>query len=173
MRNPVRTQHLVVLYTEKHLTLREIGRLVGMSATAVMKRLRQAGITREHGERVVTLCAYCAMPFSSPRSRVRTRRHLFCSAEHYYASRSNQSYVEWRHGSRLARAIVSQHFPLQREHVVHHKDSDQRHNDLTNLEVYASQSDHLAKHHGRAVPPIWTGDQTPQQSVENRPVVEE
>lgn len=156
MRKPVNTQELVVLYTEKHLTLREIGQLKGMSATAVMKRLRSVGITRKQGERVERICAYCGITISQSRSQSHNDK-AYCSAEHYYAARSNPQYVEWRNGSRLARAIVSQHYRLSPIEVVHHKDGNQRHNDLANLEVYATQADHMAKHHGRQVAPVWDG----------------
>lgn len=156
MRKLVKTQDLVVLYIEKHLTLREIGQLKGMSATAVMKRLRSAGITREQGERVERHCAYCGITVSQPRSQSHNVR-AYCSNEHYYAARSNPQYVQWRQGGRLARAIVSQHYRLSPIEVVHHKDGNQRHNDLANLEVYATQADHLAMHHGRQVVPVWDG----------------
>jgi hypothetical protein len=156
MRNPAKTPDLVVLYTEMHLTLRAIGRLTGMSATAVMKRLRQAGITRQQGERIVALCAYCGVAVNRPRSQG-LRRVVYCGTEHYYAARANPQFVEWRHGSRLARAIVSQHYQLGRDEVVHHIDGNQRNNDLANLAVYASRSDHTAAHHGRQVTPVWTG----------------
>ena len=157
MRNRVNTQDLVVLYTVKHLTMEEIGRLVGMTRQGVRKRLHRAGITRQDGERVICLCAYCGVEVNKSRSQVRGRSLSYCSNEHYYASRENPGYQQWRQGGRLARAIVAQHYPLNREEVVHHVDGNQRHNNLDNLEVYASQADHMAKHHGRAIEPVWKG----------------
>ena len=157
MRKRVLTQDLVVLYTVKHLTMEEIGRLVGMTRQGVMKRLHKAGITRQDGESVMCVCAYCGKETIKLRSYVRGTAQSYCCAEHYYASRENPDYHQWRQGGRLARAIVAQHYLLTRDEVVHHIDGNQRHNDLNNLEVYASQADHLAVHHGRQIEPVWSG----------------
>lgn len=151
------TAYMVTLYTEHHLTMEEIGRIVGISKTAVMKRLRKVGITRQQGERVVRPCAYCGVEVNRPRSQGLRKDNLFCCTEHYYASRENPQYQQWRQGGRLARAIVSQHYLLSPIEVVHHVDGNQRNNDLMNLEVYASNADHLAKHHGRQIDPVWKG----------------
>lgn len=161
-RKRVSTQHLVVLYTEKHLTMEEIGRIVGMSRQGVMKRLHAVGVTREDGTRVKRPCAYCGVVVDRPRSQARPRLSAYCSPEHYYASLENPEFQQWRHGGRLARAIVSQHYPLQRDHVVHHIDGNQRNNDLANLQVYASQADHMAVHRGRHVDSVWDGASMPQ-----------
>lgn len=157
MRKQVNTQDLVVWYTEQHLTLREIGRVVGMSATAVWKRLKRAGITRTDGERIIQPCAYCGVGVNRQRSKVLRKDRVYCGTEHYYADRENPAYQQWRHGGRLARAVVAQHYPLSRIEVVHHKDGNQRNNNLDNLAVYASQADHLAVHHGRHLEPVWDG----------------
>ena len=159
MRKQIDTLELVALYTEAHLTLREIGRLKGLSHTAVNKRLHKAGITSRQGERVERTCAYCGVQISRPRSRALSHPKVFCCANHYYADRANPDFQEWRQGSRLARAIVAQHYPLSPVEVVHHIDTNQRNNDLANLEVYSSQADHMAKHHGRAIDPVWKGRQ--------------
>ena len=145
------------LYTKDHLTLRQIAAKVGMSATAVHARLTRIGVTAREGEWITRRCAYCGEPVQRPRSRSRGKLRVFCNDEHYYALLAASGFVEWRHGSRLARAVVAQHFALQPEHVVHHKDDDQRHNDLANLAVYASNADHMAHHRGRKVAVIWDG----------------
>lgn len=158
MRRTVSTLDLVVLYTEKHLTMREIGRVVGMSGPGVMKRLHKAGITGQDGERVIRSCGYCGVEVNRPRSTGLRKNQVYCCAEHYYAARENPQFREWRQGSRLARALVAQHYPLSPIEIVHHKDGDQRHNDLANLAVYANQADHIAVHHGRMIDPIWDGE---------------
>jgi hypothetical protein len=40
---------------------------------------------------------------------------------------------------------------------VHHKDSDNHNNELWNLAVFASTSDHLKHHHGHKIEPLWDG----------------
>ena len=153
----INTEDLVHRYTEQHLTLREIGTLYGISAQAVMKRLRKVGVTRQDGERITRLCAHCGTIVTRTRSRTLLHTRVFCCAEHYYAHIENPEFQKWRHGGRQARAVVASHYPLTREQVVHHKDFDQRNNAILNLAVYASQADHMAVHRGRQVKPVWDG----------------
>lgn len=158
LRRPdVDTAELVRLFTELHLTLREIGRMVGMTAQGVSRRLRKAGTKAQAGTWITKPCAYCGIELKRQRSRSHRRENWYCCNEHYYAARSNPQFAKWRHGSRLARAIVSQHYPLSPVEIVHHKDGDERNNDISNLAVYASNSDHMAAHHGRAIEPVWDG----------------
>lgn len=156
-RSSIKTQRVVVMYTEQHLTLEEIGRLIGMTRQAVRGRLQKAGISAKLGEWAEVICSYCGQTFQAHRRRWRRSRRLFCCAEHYYASRENPDYSPWRPGQRLARAIVAQYFDLQPEHVVHHHNGSNRDNDKSNLAVFASQSDHIKHHHGSAVLMLWDG----------------
>lgn len=43
--------------------------------------------------------------------------------------------------------------------VVHHVDGNDFNNDIRNLEIYATQGDHLRKHRGFDVKPVWSGKQ--------------
>ena len=156
-RPDVDTDVLARLYTKDHLTLRQIAAKVGISATAVSDRLTRIGVTAKDGTWVTRRCAYCGEPVRRPRSRSRGKLRVFCNDEHYYALLGDSGYTPWRHGSRLARAIVAQHFDLQPEQIVHHKDDNQRHNDLSNLAVFASHADHMAQHRGRQIQPVWDG----------------
>jgi len=53
--------------------------------------------------------------------------------------------------------MLAQHFALAPDHVVHHKDDNNRHNDLANLAVFADQADHMRHHRGVAVDTLWDG----------------
>ena len=155
MRVDICTDYLVKLYTVEHLTLRGIGKRVEMSAAGVAKRLKAAGIVSEQGEWIDKVCETCAKEFRITRSRATAR---YCSTTCYgIAITSPKSYI-WRHGQRLARLIVAQHFDLQPEHVVHHKDGDNRNNDRSNLAVYASQADHTKSHRGGNGVLVWGGN---------------
>lgn len=149
------TQVLVDLYTKEHLTCAEIATRYGVTRQAIAYRLRNAGVTSEQGEWVNRRCAYCQDAMRVTRKRARTHKWVFCNQEHYYAFLGKSGYQEWRHGGRLARAVVAQHFELLPEYVVHHKDGDQRNNDRANLMVFESNSDHMAHHRGRKVTPLW------------------
>ena len=52
----VDTQYVVVLYTERHLTMQQIGDMLGLTKQAIYKRLRKAGITSDQGEWVECVC---------------------------------------------------------------------------------------------------------------------
>lgn len=149
------TEDLVYMYREQHLTLREIGLLVGLSHTGVSKRLKGAGVL---DSRVVRHCGTCGGEVEVNRSRAKGGGSFYCGKGCYGLSRSNPEYVPWRQGSRLARMIVSQYFELGEGNVVHHKDSNQRNNRVENLMVFASHSDHMKHHHGRGVKPLWDGE---------------
>ena len=158
----VKTPNIVVMYTIQHLTMEEIGKLIGMSRMGVMRRLRKSGITSGQGEWVNGVCDYCGQEYQLLRKRWRTSKKHYCKNECYYASQENPGYKPWRHGLRLARAIISQYHLLLPNQVVHHKDSNCRNNNIDNLAVYASNSDHIkATHHkNHKVKPVWDGSHT-------------
>ena len=153
----VTTQHLVSeLQSGKQISI--LAAEVGITRQAIWKRLKAAGIdiSGRYWQRVD--CGYCGTKLDRRKSYMTDKAKVFCNTECYYANRENPGYKPWRHGSRLARAIVAQRFALDSLHVVHHKDGDQRNNNLDNLVVYASQSDHIKAHHGKSkVTPVWDG----------------
>ena len=153
----VKTQDVVDMYTIAHLTMRQIAAKVGLSQQVIWYRLKRAGVTAAQGEWVARRCAYCQEMVRVTRGRARAHKWVFCGQEHYYAFLKRSGYQEWRHGGRLARAVVAQHFDLQPGEIVHHKDGNQRNNDRANLVVFASNSDHMAHHRGRKVQPLWDG----------------
>jgi hypothetical protein len=154
----ISTAKLIYMYTVMHLSGPEMHRQTGMTRAGIMKRLKKAGITSAMGEWVTLNCAFCGKEINRTRQRYHATKEHYCNAECYYASRENPGFKPWRHGARLARAIVSQYITLQDGWVVHHVDGDQRNNDLANLAIYASQADHIKFHHGKnQVKPVWEG----------------
>ena len=159
MRKDVDTQQVVVMYCEQHLTCRQIGAVVGMSGAAVMERLHRAGVDSSQGERVMVRCSTCGKGFSITRSRWKVSGRKFCSNPCYFATRQGHEYHENRHGQRIGRATAERLFrQLNPGEVVHHKDSNCKNNDPSNLMVFASQSDHMRHHHGvNSVAHLWDG----------------
>ena len=156
--NKVKTQDMVDMYTRKHLTYEQIGKLTGMSRTAVGKRLHNAGVKAEQGTWAIRQCATCGTDVRVARSRLKITKESYCNAECYAVYLENPGYKPWRQGQRIARAIVAQYFKLEPGYIVHHEDNDNRNNDRVNLRVFASQSDHLKYHHGSLdVVPLWDG----------------
>lgn len=150
-------------YTEAHLTIRQISKLAGMSHTSVWKRLKKRGIKAEDGEWVKLNCSFCGKEIKKTRGLAKKFENHFCNTDCRAAFLENPGYHPWRTGSRLARAIVSQYFPLQPENVVHHKDTDQRNNNKENLSAFKDQSDHMKYHRNpKDKPnPIWDGELIP------------
>lgn len=154
----VKTQDVVVWYTRDHLTLAEIAKLTGKSRQAVWKRLKRAGIKAEQGEWVITSCSFCGGEIRKRRKQWRATEKHYCNQACYHASLESPGYKPWRQGQRLARAIVSQYFRIPEGAIVHHKDLDNRNNNLTNLQVIASQGDHTRLHRtSKPVNILWDG----------------
>lgn len=155
----VNTEYIKELYTRQHLTCAEIGKITGISRPGVWKRLQAAGITARQGEWVTAQCDHCGNEYELHRKRWRSHIKHFCKAECYHAYLYNPDYKQNRHGQRLAREIVARHFKLEPKNIVHHDDIDCKNNELTNLWVFASQSDHLKYHRTGRPQPIWKGSQ--------------
>ena len=153
----ISTDKMVHLYTVEHLTMEEIGAIAGISRMAVSKRFKKTCTVSQDGEWVKTSCDWCDVRIMKRRKQWRTTTKHFCSEACYWASLENPGYKPWRQGCRLARAIVNQYFKLEPGHVVHHKDGDNRNNNIDNLAVFANQGDHGKWHRSGAYSPVWDG----------------
>lgn len=166
MKTRVSTQDLVVLVNQQKLPLVEVEAKTGMCRQNIFKRLKRAGLLiprRAKGgaptKVVKFLCGFCGAPVQRYRKRAMQvdQMKAYCNVECYAASLTQHPYEAWRQGCRLARVVVSQHFLLQPDHIVHHKDGDNRNNDLYNLMVFACNADHVAHHRGRKVLALFDG----------------
>jgi hypothetical protein len=145
------------MYVRQHLTLRQIGALIGMTATGVMKALRRAGVTAEQGEHVSVTCSQCGCVFDKTRSTWKNHIDHYCTQQCYAASLFNPDYNQNRGGQLRARAVVAKLFDLMPAHVVHHHDCDNTHNDPSNLAAFACGGDHVSYHRGGPNRMIWDG----------------
>ena len=143
---------------ESHMKINKIAEIAGITRQGVWKRLKKLGLhVGRHGTGTTT-CAFCGAEIKRFKSRMSRVAAGYCNQECYFASRENPDYVPWRQGQRLARAIVAQHIRLTHEMVIHHKNGNNKNNDLSNLAVYANQADHMKHHHGKnSARPIWDG----------------
>ena len=144
-------QHLV----ELGKNCRQISDEIGLTRVRVWQITRYLGISFKT-RKPNSACFVCNKELFRSPSALKKSRRIFCSQACYHSVRQGK-YIPWRQGQRIARKTVSQHFALQPGHVVHHHDDDNRNNQITNLAVFASQSDHMAYHHGSPVRPIWDG----------------
>ncbi len=157
-RSDIKTQHLVVLYTKQHLSSCEISDMTGMSRSAIMKRIKGAGVNVHDVIHISSICDFCGSPIEVIRSAWKKSVKHYCNPACYYANLENPGYYQWRHGQRLARALVAHYIHLEPDNIVHHKDSNNHNNNLNNLQVFASHADHMAHERGNTtIKPIWQG----------------
>lgn len=151
-RRTVTNVQIVDLYVKEHLTIREIGYKVGLSSFAVRARLKKLGIKKEDGLFVKVNCATCGNEIIKRRCQVRGRSRFYCNLDTCFAlSRERPSRVE----SKLARAVVAQHFRLQPEHIVVNKDGDTKNNDRANLMVIERRLDPRQR---KGLVVLWDGE---------------
>ena len=150
-------EQIVALYTEKHLTGEEISSKANISQVQVARILRAAGVRADQGERVQTPCGFCEAPLVVQRKRWHKQKAHYCNRECHHAAMETSAYHRWIPGCRRARAVVAKYFRLQADHVVHHKDFDQRNVEVGNLVVYADEAARRAYLQGRKVAPLWDG----------------
>jgi hypothetical protein len=141
----------------------------GVSRMAIHKMLNKRGVNTKKGAgggtRVQAKCTQCGKLHERTRSNFRGKNLLFCGHECYYTwlkngGKEGTEFIAHRHSSRLARELVREVFALQPQHIVHHKDRDERNNKLSNLAVFASAGDHMKHHRGVKVEYLWDGAKT-------------
>jgi hypothetical protein len=147
----------VEMYTVQHLTVRQIGAMMGVSGAGVCRALKKAGVGSADGEHVNGKCEVCGGPFTMTRSRWRKYNRHFCSSACYLKSLENPDYNPNRQGQRIARRTAERHIALQPGHVVHHCDSDNENNNLENLAVFRNQAEHMRFERGGDAKPVWSG----------------
>ena len=112
--------------------------------------------TRTNAPSTLATCESCKKEVIVSGDR-RKRIRYFCSQKCYHDWYAFAGSWVWRQGQRIARARVQKHFSLGPHNVVHHLDRDNRNNDLSNLWVFATSSEHMSFHRGGEGKPIWKG----------------
>ena len=142
-------QELSRMYLEEHLTMEQIGRVVGLTRQGVCHWVKKHGIDVGKAERFKVICDVCGKEFELTRKRFTKSIKHFCGMGCYTSYLRNPSYRQSRTGQRIARSVLGQ--SLQRElrsgEVVHHRDGDDTNNSLGNLQLFGSHSEHIAFHH--------------------------
>ena len=143
-----------------------IASAAGVTRIAVWKRIKAVGVAQNRiHPPVAHSCAHCGDTFARPAFQAPRFGKAFCRATCYRAwMQRGQTYRPNRHGQRTARKVVSAYYALQPGNVVHHPDRDNTHNALSNLAVFASQSDHMSHHKGGQGRPIWDGRMVTHQA---------
>jgi len=159
-----RTQRVDIVnrYSEDLTPMQSLADKHGITRQGVYKIIKNAGVdTSKH--KIPVSCSACGSEIMRTKARIRNQINHFCDYGCYYAyleaGSGNGLYVNNRHGQRVARKIVSEHFDLKENQIVHHKDRNCLNNMVDNLMVFANQGDHIRYH--RLGPdyaaPVWDG----------------
>lgn len=136
-------------YLKDHLTMQEIGAKLGRTRQAIHERMRRLGIDTAKGERFEVVCDSCHQPFTTTRKRFLAAVKHFCCHKCYTIYLHSNDYLQNRTGQRLGRIVMSDHLgrDLVIGEVVHHVDGNNLNNDISNLMLFKSHSEHILFHH--------------------------
>jgi hypothetical protein len=146
IRHPdISTQDIVEAIGKRHLTQREAGFEFGMSAAAIGKRLRHAGVPARIRTHVKRRCSWC-------RELIEVRRckgsRVYCNRHCYFATRENPIYCKFRQGGHATKAVIIKHFQLEHHHVIRHRNLNPLGNAPANLVVFDPERPRVI---------LWTG----------------
>ena len=155
-------QTAIHLWTEKLYSANMIAKEMGFSRYGIIKCLNKYGIDTSKNGGVWVKCSYCGKQIKFPKFRARKNEKTYCNQDCYLKDLHNPGFVEWRQGTRRARKVVEKVFDIQPEHIPHHIDGDQRNNNIDNLMVFESSSDHHKWHRldNPGIIPIFNGRTT-------------
>jgi hypothetical protein len=152
---------IIVEYRDNHARMSDLSRVYGMTRQGIYKLLHAHGIDTGKGQRIKVPCQVCGAVMLKHRSRARMKQHFFCSDECLWAWKKvkTESYRPDNYHSRMGVKIVTALFPEFNHaiHSLHYIDGDREHNNKKNLEVYATEKEHLRRHLKEEIEPIWRG----------------
>jgi hypothetical protein len=154
---------IIEAYTVGLIPMIKLAAKYNIVRQAVHKVLKSAGIdTSKTGAAHIKMsCCCCGKEIIRLRCQVRSTKHMFCSEDCYFAwlkHGNGNPLVIHRQAARLAREIISKHYALRPDEIVHHEDRNQNNNLIQNLKVFKNQGDHVRYHRGFIVPIIFDGN---------------
>lgn len=142
----------------------ELAEKYGITRAGIHRLLKRNGVDATKGGvncRHDVTCKHCGGTFNVNRARLRSAKNLYCSKKCWLAHLDNIKIGKlsraglYQARKALLNAGVWAH--LAPKVVVHHVDGNDNNNAISNLEIYATQGDHLRMHRGFDVSPIWRG----------------
>ncbi len=138
------------MFRDDLMSMEQIGNFFNVSRQAVKKFLNKCGVNTSKGQFFI-ICDNCGTKKFKPRNQIRGKVHRFCSEKCYFEFLNNPLYKQSRQGQRIGRKEIEKKFGYIPEFVIHHKDSNDLNNDLSNLILFKSHSDHMKFHRFRSV----------------------
>ena len=154
---------IVYAYSVDLIPMITLAEQYARSRQGIYKVLIKHGIDPKAHQRLEVSCSTCGTIISRPRCQIRNKYNNFCNNTCYgvyiAAGSTPVNGNDRRKGSRRARRIVNDIFPLEDRHIVHHEDHNPLNNQLHNLRVFATSGDHCRYHRTGPgyVRPIWDG----------------
>ena len=134
-------------YLVDHLTMEEIGEILGISRQGVFNRFKRCRIDKSSGERFEVNCDYCGRIFSITRKKWRGSRKHFCSHGCHSKYMRNEEFRAYKSGQMMGRGVMEKRLGrgLMDGEVVYHVDGDEGNNDWSNLMLFSSHGE-MMKH---------------------------
>ena len=141
---------LKALYIDNHLTMQQIGNKYGVTRACVSRLVKNYGIDASFAESFFINCAVCGVEFRIYRKRYNKARVKYCSVACYHKHRQH-NYQGNRQGQRTGRAAMERHLnrKLKKGEAVHHIDGNCLNNNIDNLLLFPSNSEHIKHHHSK------------------------
>jgi len=136
------------LYLQDHLTYEEIGKVYSTTRQYIYKLMKRYGIDTSKGERFKVKCDRCGKEYEVTRKKFKQTSKHYCGKLCYFSDRYT-GYTPDRYGQMVARRVMAKHLGRRLEilEVVHHIDGDCSNNEIDNLMVFSSNSEHIKYHH--------------------------
>lgn len=146
-------------YTKHLARMEDIAITLKVTRQCIWKMLNKAGIDTRKTVRILRECNTCGKLIERRRGMARKTKYSYCSNICYvtYLETLGEDYKASGYHCRIGRKIISGYHEWLPGQVIHHINKDDTDNRLLNLEIYANQSDHLKKHRGHDIEPIWKG----------------
>jgi hypothetical protein len=146
-KSKITTEEIKTLYIVGLRTMEEIGAMAGISRQAVRLILDRIGV-EYRGGKLIKQCLYCHGDFQVCRNVTKKGQGNYCSNRCSNAARSLGG--DMSVSSRMGRAAWLMAHPAETfkpGQVIHHIDGDRNNNDVGNLRVFNSQTEHMQYHH--------------------------
>lgn len=156
---------IIGAFTVKMEKVSEIAKRYGVSRSGIYEVLKRGGVdTSKGGPNIVLFvsCVVCGKVVPKYRSEVRRTKKVMCSQDcvSVYQKHGGAATIAHKANQAVAEAVVSKHFALRPDNVIHRENGNENDNDPRNLKVFVSQGDHIRYHQGAIVPILWDGSAT-------------
>ena len=137
------------LYLVEHLTMQQIGDRLGCTRSNIHHKIRRFKIDGSTAGRFNIKCDKCGKLYSITRKRFKLTVKHFCSMSCYADYMHNPEYIQYRNGQTKGRSVMAKSLgrSLRDGETVHHEDGNNMNNDISNLRLFNSPSEHIAYHH--------------------------